>query len=909
MRRRVACGGVEVKDRGCDRGWRRAMERSVTLSANPSRKDSRAVNGSGDNPADRPSGEEGVAVLCARAAGALRAQSGALWCQVLLWEGPKAESERGWRCDELGTTEAGPPGPHEGGDASRRCVLELPLGPFGRVLLGFGAHGPTGSARKALARAADELAELLSERLPAAELASAMRWLRARNEVDRTIARGFAAVRTLEELGRTIAAVSDELFVVEYSGIYFLDPDTGRLRLVGAKGLDEHERRAAEETAEDRHPGFVLRTGQVVDIPDTARAAPEFGAGLSSHGKTVRSRLYLPVQVDGVVVGTVGFASEHLANFTPRHREGLSFLADFAGLTYARLVAARENERRGALIVASHEAGARVLAALDWREVATAVLALLGDALDAGALALIELPHGSAEGAVPSAAAREFVWQPFFGEPWTLGSAVREAARAEGEALSAGHGVEVALGDARSRILLEPVVVEGTLWGVLSFERRRSSLREADHAERSALRGLASAFAIAIARERLEASLRQRQRMEAVGMLASGLARDFNNVLWPIILYTEMLDSGVALDARMRQMLHEIQSSARAASDIVQQVLALSLPRDRAVELVPVPRIAEECAAILARTVPATVSLETAIESDAGSVLADGGAIHQAIINLVTHAVESLAGRTGKVRLSAERAHHAGHRAVRIVVRGGSDGASAGVGPFVHFDPYAAAATAHAPRTQASASLGLGIVHRVVTEMRGRMLVAEGEHGAITLEVTLPAADGQAPAAEVGTPAAEVGTPAAEVGTPAAVSTRERSGGAAKTAKSVILVVDDDAAVLGVMQTLLSALGHEVLAASSPREALDTLASRAGAVDLLVTDLTMPVMTGIELAEEARRRSPSLRVVCCTGYGDERAERMAKAAGISAFLRKPVDLDTLEETVRTELGVAAAARR
>ncbi len=843
------------------------------------------MNGSGDNPADLPLGEEAVAALCARAAGDLRAQSGARWCELRLWQGRNADRERVWRSDEQGTAEADGASLHAAGDAgSDPQVLELPLGPFGRVLVGLGALGDSNATRRALARSADQLVDEFSRRLPPAELASAMRWLLARNEVDRTIARSFAAVRTLDELGRTIEAVSDELFVVEYSGIYFLDPDTGRLRLVGAKGLDDEERRAAEATAEDRHPGFVLRTGQVVDIPDTTRASPEVGAERRSHGKVVRSRLYLPVQVDGVVVGTVGFASERPGSFTPRHREGLSFLADFAGLTYARLVAARENERRGALIVASHEAGARVLAALDWREVATAVLALLGDALDAEALALVEVVQGAAERATPSGAAREFVWQPVFGEPWSLGAAVREAARADMASLSAGHGVEVTLGDARRRLLLKPVLVEGALWGVLSFERRASSLREADHAERSAMRGLASAFAIAIARERLEASLRQRQRMEAVGMLASGLARDFNNVLWPIILYTEMLDGGVALDARMRQMLHEIQSSARAASDIVQQVLALSLPRERTVELVSVPRAVEECASILSRTVPATVSLEASAEPEAGSVLADGGAIHRAIINLVTHAVDALAGRTGRVRLLAERAAHAGRRVVRITVRGGGDGASAAVGPLVAFDPYASPApTTTASRPQAAASLGLGIVHRVVTELDGRMLIAEGEHGAVVLELSLPAADAAEPAPG-----------------PARVAEKPR--------KSVILVVDDDAAVLEVEQTMLAALGYEVLAVASPERALETLASRADGVDLLVTDLSMPGMTGIELAAEARRRSPALRVVCCTGYGDERAERMAKAAGISAFLRKPVDLDTLEETVRTELGAAAAAR-
>ena len=175
------------------------------------------MDGSGGNPAGRLRGEQSIAALCARAAGALRVESGAAWCEVHLWQGPRSELERVWRADDRGTAETAGSSPEGDQDASAgRSVLELPLGPFGRVLLGFDATGAASSARRAAARAADELADELSRRLPAEELASVMRWLRTRNEVDRTIARSFAAVRTLEELGRTIESVSDELFVVEY---------------------------------------------------------------------------------------------------------------------------------------------------------------------------------------------------------------------------------------------------------------------------------------------------------------------------------------------------------------------------------------------------------------------------------------------------------------------------------------------------------------------------------------------------------------------------------------------------------------------------------------------------------------------------------------------------------------------
>ena len=143
-------------------------------------------------------------------------------------------------------------------------------------------------------------------------------------------------------------------------------------------------------------------------------------------------------------------------------------------------------------------------------------------------------------------------------------------------------------------------------------------LFRSDVAERAVLRALANAFGLAIARERIDEALRQRQKMEAVGMLASGLAKDFNNLLWPILLYAEMIERSVQLDARMQKMLADIRTSARSAAELVQRVLSITRRRDRLVELVPIEGTVRNVADLLRRSAPSSVELQVSIDPAIG---------------------------------------------------------------------------------------------------------------------------------------------------------------------------------------------------------------------------------------------------------------------------------------------------
>ena len=854
--------------------------------------------------ASAPPGEEGLVVLAGEAARSLVETLGSESCEIWLWRNgvdgeprltrmgsdgpPIAEAATDESVRQLGDRALEGIGVSALGDQERAArLLQIPIGLHGHALIAVGDAPVNEALLGWLADAANDLAEAIARRLPHDELVEMNRWLLKRNEIDRSVARSFAKARTLQELGRTIEDVADKLFVVEYSGIYFLDPDSGQLRLVHAKGLTEAERAAAERTAEDRHPGFVLRTGRAVDVRDTSELPQTEGEGPPSHGKHIRSRMYLPVRVDGVVIGTVGFASTRPATFSARHRQGLGFLADFAGLTYAHIVAAHENERRGSLLVASNAATERLLAALDWRATANSVLAMIGSSLDAGVLALLEVTP--APGQTGTAQPLEFAWQPVFGEPWTHGARLADLTAAEREKLSAGRSVEVALAGAREPAMLKPVMVEGALWGVLAYEQRTARHRALDMGERAVLRSLANAFGLAVARERLDEALRQRQKMEAVGMLAAGIAKDFNNLLWPILLYTEMLERSVQLDGRMRQMLKDIRTAARSASDLAHQVLAIARRRERVLEIVPMAPALRSVTDLLGRSAPAAVDYAVEISPAVGEVLGDADAIQQAVTNLGARAFEVMRGRAGKVRIAAERVRRAERHFVLIVVQDDGPGLDAAARARL-FEPY----FSDDGGTRRSTDLGLTIVHRIVTEHEGTIAVQSEPARGTRIEILLPAANMDPSSAPV---AAERAVERGGVEAAAGASSTVRSTAGARPGETVLLV-DDDATVLEVERQMLESIGYSVRSFSDPLEALRALDDPRTEVTVLMTDLAMPGLSGIELAAKAREIRPALRVICCTGYGDDSSERRATKVGVAAFVRKPIDLDALAATLR-----------
>jgi len=565
--------------------------------------------------------------------------------------------------------------------------------------------------------------------------------------------------------------------------------------------------------------------------------------------------------------------------FGDLHRDTLDFLSSLSGLAYGRLQAEAANARRSRFTEAAAIAGERLLAASDWRQTMHAALGMLGSALDAATLAAVQVvPADDA-----SAAHEEYAWQPYFGEPWMRGD---ELARPSAEAraqLSRGDAWQFVAGPDRAPLLAKPILDDGALWGVLAIELPSGRWSLPDRDERLALRAFSNSVAGAIARERLDATLRTRQRMEAVGSLAAGIAHDFNNLLWPIILYSEMLERSFPGDQRALAMLRDMQQAARRASELVQQVLAISRHRDRSLELVGLPDIVADVAHLLRRAAPPGIAVQAEIDADAGRVLGDPAELEQVVVALGTRAIAGQGLARSQVRVILDRVDRFGGRWMRICVC--DDGPE--LDPAARARFFDAADGAADPDGVAAR---LAHARRVVAEHAGRIEVRLDDDGHNLVELLLPLDAVDFDARTAVQPMAPAPTPNA--------TDDARPG-------ERILLVDDDPAVLEVARTMLETIGYAVVACSGGAIALDRLRDGAERFDLILTDLTMPGMTGIELTIAAKGIRPSIPVVCCTGYGDERIERRAYEAGMSAFVRKPIDFERLSSTIRRAIdGVA-----
>ena len=734
----------------------------------------------------------------------------------------------------------------------------VPLGPHGFVALAA-RRAVEGPALAELHARATRIGEWLVGALSRDEVERGNRWLLTQSARDRNAAASLAAVRSVEDLGRVIERFSEQLFPIEYSGIYFVDPYSGALRLVYAKGLNETERRNAERTASQRHPGQVIRTGVAVEIEDTAvQSDPAEPPG---HGRPVRSRMYLPVRLEGRTVGAIGFASSRPGAFGKQHHEALAFLCDLAGVTYARIHDHDELVRRGRMLEATAVANERLLKAIEWRAAATAALALVGDALGVSTLALIQLPR---EGVAEPV---DFIWQPIFGAPWAHRERIANLAESEIKLLSGGLALELDLEPGSRSTMLKPVLVGEAVWGVLACEVEVAAIDRVGKAERAALRGLASGFASAIERERIDRELRDRQQLDAVSRLAGGIAHDFNNLLWPILLYSDMLERQQGLDARARQMLQDIRKSASRASELVQQVFAVARSRDRVLEVVDVPQLAVDVSATARHGAPPETRLRCTIDTDAGHVLGDEDAIRELLRTLLALALDEAAALRAEIGFAVERVERDRGAWIRIEA-------------------------SHGARSLAGSAVYDTALRRLVTELGGELMRGPGL-SATMLEVFLPIAlREQAPGAEDGSPAAEMSIESLE------------AAAAESAASDCVLLVDDDAAVLEVARQIIESLGYEVVGCNKPEAAIELLKDTRRKVSVLLTDLAMPGMDGLTLAREAKRLRPNLPVICCTGFGDARAERTAKEIGVYAFIRKPIDFDHYAKTIRSAIGDA-----
>lgn len=379
----------------------------------------------------------------------------------------------------------------------------------------------------------------------------------------------------------------------------------------------------------------------------------------------------------------------------------------------------------------------------------------------------------------------------------------------------------------------------------------------------------------------LEKQLRQSQRIEAVGTLAGGIAHDFNNILTAVIGYTEFAMSDLPVGSQNQSPLREVLKAAHRAKDLVQKILTFGQQTEQERTPTLINPIVNEALELLRATIPKTIKICLEINEDADPVLADPTQIHQVIMNLGTNACHAMQENGGTLKVTLDNLHvdaelaasspelHEGAY-VRLAIS--DTGHGMGQATLEHiFEPYFTT-----KKFGEGSGLGLSVVHGIIM----------GHGGAITVEAT----PGQGTMFTVYLPRLfnEV---VREVPEPESLPRGEER----------ILFVDDEEALVSLGQKILASLGYEVTIATSGVDALGLFRSDPQAFDLIFTDQTMPIITGMQLSEQILKVRPDIPIILCTGFSATTSDETAKAVGIKQFVMKPLTKQALALTVRKVL--------
>ena len=375
--------------------------------------------------------------------------------------------------------------------------------------------------------------------------------------------------------------------------------------------------------------------------------------------------------------------------------------------------------------------------------------------------------------------------------------------------------------------------------------------------------------------------LDQAQRMEAIGALAGGIAHDFNNILFPIIGMSEMLLEDLPAVTHEHEKVEMIFKAAKRAGNLVKQILSFSRQTEHQKIPVKIQQVLKEALKLARSTIPANIEITPSLQSDCGLVMADPTQIHQIIMNLVTnayHAVEKSGGSisihlkelvlTDKEGMGA--ALEPGKYAVLTVSDTGH-----GIDPTIMgkiFEPYFTT-----KEVGKGTGLGLSVVHGIVKDHGGDIRVYSDPGKGTAFNVYLPL---MKKALEAVTPVKAI---IYETGT-------ER-----------ILLVDDEEPIVRLEEIMLSKLGYHVTACTGSAEALEAFKANPAGFDLVITDMTMPNMTGDRLAKELNLIKPGIPIILCTGFSVSIEEQSAKANGINGFLMKPVVKSDMAKMIRKVL--------
>ena len=378
----------------------------------------------------------------------------------------------------------------------------------------------------------------------------------------------------------------------------------------------------------------------------------------------------------------------------------------------------------------------------------------------------------------------------------------------------------------------------------------------------------------------LESQLQRAQKMEAIGTLAGGIAHDFNNILSAVLGYTELAMCQVENRTAVQGNLQEVLNAGKRARDLVKQILTFSRQADYEQKPIQVKLVVKESLKLLRASLPTTIEIRQNIKSDS-LIMGDLTQIHQIMMNLCTNAGHAMQAKGGvlEVSLTDEEVDLAsvsgnpdlnpGHY-LQLTVSDTGHGMRPEVMEQI-FDPFF---TTKGPGE--GTGLGLSVVHGIVKSHGGDIHAYSEPGNGTTFKIFFPAIKGRA----------EVLT---QLEKPVLTGTEH------------ILFIDDELALVKLGHQILESLGYKVTTRTSSIEALELFKAQPGRFDLVITDMTMPLMTGKELSAKLIKIRPDIPIILCTGFSSRINEEKGSAIGIQAFVMKPILRRTMAETIRRVL--------
>ncbi len=433
------------------------------------------------------------------------------------------------------------------------------------------------------------------------------------------------------------------------------------------------------------------------------------------------------------------------------------------------------------------------------------------------------------------------------------------------------------------------VLEAGNVWtGRLVNRKKDGSTYEVERTI-SPIRDKAGAITNYVAVERdmtqqagLEMELRQAQKMQAIGTLAGGIAHDFNNILAAMIGFTELALDDLEEGGRARKNLEHVRNAGYRGRDLVKQILTFSRQGEQEKKPVQVAPIVREVLKLMRALLPSTVEIRPRVDTEDGIILADPVQIHQLLINLCTNAGQAMKAGKGvlEVRVSdfilsdpADAPYPDMNPGPYLKLSVSDTGA--GIDDLIKdriFEPF------FTTRESGSAGMGLSVVYGIVKSHQGAITVSSAPGRGSTFAVYFRKLKGAQP------------TAAEERAKPAAVEPVK--------GKRRILFVDDEEALVEIGKQMLERLGYEVVAEKDSVRALKQFQRDPAKFDLVITDQTMPNMSGIELAKRMMSIKKDIPVILCTGFSEMISSESAKAMGIREFVMKPIIKNEMAEIIR-----------